>query len=252
MRNEDGVHFEKCTVKLPRKISVPPMSIQKITAITSIPSKGEIVIVSSGNNKGLLLPNTLVNSGVIVLIQLVNDTDCQIVLHQGHLLGYALTCDVIMDGCDSDWPTVREVNSVSSDELPEHLQGLYQRFIKSLTMQEAGKLRTLLLEYQDTFSKGSHDLGCFSEIKLTISTSNEHPVKEAMHWTPLVFEKEEEQNLKLMLDTGIITESSSYWASAPVLVRKKDGALHYCVNFRKTEKKNSEGSVSITFHFSVY
>ena len=102
MRKEDGVHFEKCKVKLAKKISVPPMSILRTTAITSIPSIGEMVIVSSGNNKGLLLPNTLVKSDVTVPIQLVNDTDSQIVLHQGHVLGYAVTCDVIMDDCDSD------------------------------------------------------------------------------------------------------------------------------------------------------
>ena len=167
--------------------------------------------MSSGNNKGLLLPNTLVKSDVTMPIQLVNDTNSQIVLHQGHVLGYAVTCDVIMDVCDSGWPNVREVNSVYSNELPEHLQGLYQRSVKSLTPQEAGKLRTLLLEYQDTFSKGSHDLGYFSEIKHTINTGDEHPVKEAMRQTPLGFEKEEEENLKLMLDTGIITESFSDW-----------------------------------------
>ena len=96
------------------------------------------------------------------------------------MLGYAVTCDVVIDDSDSDWPVVREVKTVTSDELPEHLQGLYQRLIKSLTQQEAGKLRTLLLEYQDTFYEGSHDLGCFLEIKHTINTGDEHSVKEAM------------------------------------------------------------------------
>ena len=48
-------------------------------------------------------------------IQLVNYTDSQIVLCQGHVLGYAVICDIIMDDCDSDWPTVREVNAILSD-----------------------------------------------------------------------------------------------------------------------------------------
>ena len=102
MRNEDDDHFEKCKVKLAKKISMMPMSILRTTALTSISSIGEMVIVSSMNNKGLLLPNTLVNSDVTMLIQLVNDTDSQIVLCQAHVLGYA----VIMDDCESDWPTV--------------------------------------------------------------------------------------------------------------------------------------------------
>ena len=66
-----------------------------------------------------------------------------------------------------------------------------------------------------------------------------------MRWTPLGFEKEEEENLKLMLDIGVITESSSDWASAPVLVRKKDGTLRYCVDYRGLNSKTVKDSFSL-------
>ena len=71
----------------------------------------------------------------------------------------------------------------------------------------------------------------FSEIKHKINTGDERPVKQPMCRTPISFEKEEEENLKLMLQTGVISESSSDWASVPVLVRKKDGSVRYCVDF---------------------
>ena len=35
-----------------------------------------------------------------------------------------------------------------------------------------------------------------------------------------------------MLEKGIVEPSSSDWASSPVLVRKKDGSLRYCIDFR--------------------
>ena len=61
-----------------------------------------------------------------------------------------------------------------------------------------------------------------------------------MRRTPLGFENEEEENLKLILDTGVITESSSDWASAPVLVRKKDGTVRYCIDYRGLNSKTKK------------
>ncbi|XP_062602775.1 uncharacterized protein LOC134264500 [Saccostrea cucullata] len=39
-----------------------------------------------------------------------------------------------------------------------------------------------------------------------------------------------------MLDKGIIVPSVSEWSSAPVLVRKKDGTVRYCIDFRGVNK----------------
>ncbi|VDI29491.1 Hypothetical predicted protein [Mytilus galloprovincialis] len=54
-----------------------------------------------------------------------------------------------------------------------------------------------------------------------------------MRRTPLGFEKEEEEHLQQLLDKGIIEPSTLEWASPLVLVRKKDGKLRYCIDFRK-------------------
>ena len=47
------------------------------------------------------------------------------------------------------------------------------------------------------------------------------------------FQKEEEAHLEKMLENGVIQPSSSEWASVPVLVRKKDGGMRWCIDYRK-------------------
>ena len=41
------------------------------------------------------------------------------------------------------------------------------------------------------------------------------------------------EHLKLMLEVGAIHLSNSPWCNAVVLVKKKDGSLRFCINFRK-------------------
>ena len=63
------------------------------------------------------------------------------------------------------------------------------------------------------------------------------PVKEKMRRTPLGFESEEQGHLKKMLDFGVIQPSNSEWASAPVLIRKNDGSVRYCIDYRGLNSK---------------
>ena len=41
------------------------------------------------------------------------------------------------------------------------------------------------------------------------------------------------EHLKLMLDPGVVRPSNIPWCNAVVLVRKKDGSLHFCIDFRR-------------------
>jgi hypothetical protein len=49
----------------------------------------------------------------------------------------------------------------------------------------------------------------------------------------LGFEHEEEKHLQEMLAAGVVQPSISPWAAAPVLVRKKDGGVRWCIDYRK-------------------
>ena len=57
---------------------------------------------------------------------------------------------------------------------------------------------------------------------------------------PLV--EEVRQHIQEMLDGGAIRPSQSPWCNAVVLVRKKDGSLHFCIDFRRLNAKTKKDS----------
>lgn len=59
-----------------------------------------------------------------------------------------------------------------------------------------------------------------------------------MRRTPVGFEKEEEAHLQKMLDAGVIKLSISEWASAPDLVRKRDGGVRWCIDIRMLNSRS--------------
>ena len=81
--------------------------------------------------------------------------------------------------------------------------------------------------------KNDLDLGEFAGVKHRIETGSATPIKQAARRTPLGFQDEEENHLKLLLEAGVIRPSSSEWASPVVLVRKKDGGVRWCVDYRR-------------------
>ena len=55
-------------------------------------------------------------------------------------------------------------------------------------------------------------------------------------------------HLKLMLDAGVIRPSNSPWCNAVVLVRKKDGSLRFCIDFRRLNSLTVKDSYPLPAH----
>jgi hypothetical protein len=61
-----------------------------------------------------------------------------------------------------------------------------------------------------------------------------------MRRTPLGFQEAEEKQLNKMIEAGVIEPSSSNWASAPVLIKKKDNTVRWSVDFRILNQKTAK------------
>ena len=69
--------------------------------------------------------------------------------------------------------------------------------------------------------------------EIRINTGDAVPKKQPVRRVPFAVLQEVAKHLANMQEEGVIQPSSSPWASAIVLVRKKDGTLWICVNYRQ-------------------
>ena len=69
--------------------------------------------------------------------------------------------------------------------------------------------------------------------KIVLKDPDTPPFKEHFCRIPPPQLDEVREHLKLMLDAGVIQPSNSPWCNTVVLIRKKDGSLRFCIDFRK-------------------
>ena len=93
--------------------------------------------------------------------------------------------------------------------------------------EQAEKARSLLKEYHDT----GHTKA--AKHKIVLKDPDTPPFKERFCRIPPPQLNEVHTHLKMMLDVGVILPSNSPWCNAVVLVRKKDGSLCFCIDFRR-------------------
>ena len=117
--------------------------------------------------------------------------------------------------------------------VPEHLQNLYRTTCENRTEEEKSIIADCLIKFQDTFSKHDFDLGLTRLVEHEIDVGQNKPIKQPPRRVPVAFAAEEENVIKQMEQSGVIRKSTSPWASPICLVRKKNGKVRPCVDYRQ-------------------
>ena len=117
--------------------------------------------------------------------------------------------------------------------LPDHLTDLYEKTVRDCSPEESKAMAELLMEYSESFSENEFDLGRTSLVEHSIKTNDAVPVKHPPRRLPLAFVGEDKKTLEKLTQQGVVTPSTSPWASPLVCVRKKDGTVRPCVDYRR-------------------
>ena len=126
-----------------------------------------------------------------------------------------------------------EVGTISSVHLAQSpAGGQLPQIPDSLSFEQQRDLRRLLDEYQDVFSKEGNPISSTSLVEHEIHTTVP-PIRLPFRQQNPVVRDIKQQQVKEMLPDEVIRPSISPWASPVVMVKKKDGSMRFCVDFRK-------------------
>lgn len=114
-----------------------------------------------------------------------------------------------------------------------------------LTFEQKQKVYTLFKKWESVFPKNAHDLGQTSAVKHKIELTDNTPFKESYRRVPPAIYNEVREHLQEMLNIGAIQESKSPWSSNVVIVRKKDGTIRFCIDYRKLNNRTKKDAYAI-------
>ena len=103
---------------------------------------------------------------------------------------------------------------------------------KEWPLELALKFEQMLMEHHNIFSLELNEIGCMDAAEHVIELLDMEPSKERFPCIAPLLVEEVQEHLQEMLDGGAIRLSQSLWCNTVVLVRKKDGGLRFCIDFR--------------------
>ena len=156
------------------------------------------------------------SSGSELWIAIHNHRPEPLRLHSGQNVG---VLEVVTVG-DAP-PSTSKPGPVHQPPVPKHLSPLQQQ-----------QLNGLFKEFSDVFSQGEDDLGCTPLLEHTIETHGP-PLRQPYRCQNPAVRWEEMAQVQQMQASDVIYPSNSPWASPVVMVKKKDGSLRFCVDFRQ-------------------
>lgn len=197
--------FEPSESGLPAGLLASPALVRVVRGTAYIP------IVNVGSTSVLLYPRTVVGSLDEVRV---------------------VSLPAGVSEVPSDVATV--ASQAVSEAVPDQVGALD---LSALPAEDRGKVQSLLRQYSSVFSAHEGDLGCTNLISHDIPLLDDVPVRQRYRRIPPSEYEVVKDHINQLLEAQVIRESSSPYGSPIVLVKKKDGSLRMCVDYRQLNSK---------------
>ena len=212
-------HTASCA-RLLQTADIPPETARLVRCHNPWPTEN-VLFCPDGALPAFVTGIPALSSGPELWYAIHNHRPEPLQLHAGQSIG-ALEVVHLAEATASAPPSSTHPSSPPCQPpLPENLSPLQQQ-----------QLTELFKEYTDVFSQGDDDLGNTPLLEHGIETHGP-PLRQPYRRQNPAVRREEMTQVQQMLSSSVIRPSNSPWASPVVMVRKKDGSLRFCVDFRQ-------------------
>ena len=208
----------------------------KLNTLTKVPVEYECLRTESGesnqimfyegvNNQVESVDGVMANDGEgFVFVEKVSKRRC---IKKGQILGYV--CSMMESGEEED---LTEPN----DEWSESKIEKEVKLGDQLSEGQKQEVRLLLHKVKEALSKGDHDIGTASVEPHRMEVNQRTPIWQKPRNFSQPVNEEVERQCSELFASDILEYSDSGWSSPIVPVRKADGSLRLCVDYRMVNK----------------
>ncbi len=108
---------------------------------------------------------------------------------------------------------------------------------RSLVSLQQQQVKWMLREECHAFSKSDDDIGCVPGLQLSILLNDNTPVARTFTSVPKPLYQEMKDYIHDLIAQGWVAKSHSPYSSSIVCIRKKDGSLRLCIDYRDLNSK---------------
>ena len=254
--NKDVLEKVMGDVKLTRNVQVPPMETISVSGITTINSHTKRVNVMTEPREDLdeyTVPSySYMRPGSKrVSVALRNLSEKVQTFKKGTIIATIKAANLVPPKLAPKYVNENNNNNnektkLTSDRTEKLFSKLDLKGSENWDPDTQTKLNQVFKDYHHIFALDDLELGRTDMVKHVIRLDNKVPFRERYRRIPPHQYKEVKNHLKEMLEIGAIRKSQSPWASAVVLVRKKDGALRFCIDLRKLNARMIKDAQTLT------